>query len=132
MMAASAHDIIAEQKQALEILRERIRQLEQALVATFTVPIEFGLTSSEARVFSCLVHRDFATKPQIMMAVYTDRHDEEPEPKIVDVFVCKMRKKLKPHGIVISTVWGQGYRLENRELFLGERPALASNGGDGR
>lgn len=121
MNDASIREIIAEQKEALETLRERIRQLEEALSPTFTVPVEFGLTSSEGRVLSCLVHREFATKPQIMMAVYADRFDEEPEPKIVDVFVCKIRKKLRPHGVVISTVWGQGYRLENREWLKGEQ-----------
>ncbi|MER9912667.1 winged helix-turn-helix domain-containing protein [Mesorhizobium sp. M0050] len=36
---------------------------------------------------------------------------DEPELKIIDVFVCKLRKKLKPLGVEIQTVWGQGYRL---------------------
>ena len=128
MIAASINEIISDQKIALETLRERIRQLEQALVPTVIVPVEFGLTSSEAKVLSCLIHRDFATKPQIMMAIYADRLEEEPEQKIVDVFVCKMRKKLKPFGIVISTVWGQGYRLEDRTQFGGVAPN--SKGGE--
>lgn len=41
---------------------------------------------------------------------------EEQEIKIVDVFVCKLRKKLKGLGVSIETVWGRGYRLSQHEL----------------
>ncbi|WP_411037690.1 winged helix-turn-helix domain-containing protein [Shinella sp. BYT-45] len=134
MTAASFDHIIAEQKLALETLRERIRQLEEALSPTFLPPVEFGLTASEAKVLSCLISRDVATKQQIMTTIYSDRVDDEPDPKIVDVFVCKLRKKLKPHGVIISTVWGQGYRLENRDQFRVDNVSLVGSlrfsGGD--
>jgi len=42
---------------------------------------------------------------------------EEPEPKIIDVFICKLRKKLANASggrDYIETVWGRGYML--REL----------------
>jgi len=39
----------------------------------------------------------------------TGRDDREI--KIVDVWVCKLRKKLVPLGVEIATSWGQGYRL---------------------
>lgn len=36
---------------------------------------------------------------------------DEPEPKILDVFVCRVRAKLKPFGLAhyVETVWGRGY-----------------------
>jgi two-component system cell cycle response regulator CtrA len=43
---------------------------------------------------------------------------DEPELKIVDVFVCKLRKKLSQatNGEkYIETVWGRGYVLRNPE-----------------
>jgi two-component system cell cycle response regulator CtrA len=43
---------------------------------------------------------------------------DEPEIKIIDVFVCKLRKKLsKASGGVdyIETVWGRGYMLKDYE-----------------
>ena len=46
---------------------------------------------------------------------------DEPEQKIIDVFVCKLRKKLyvasggKHH---IETVWGRGYMLRDPEDML--------------
>jgi two-component system, cell cycle response regulator CtrA len=39
---------------------------------------------------------------------------DEPEPKIIDVFVCKLRKKLTTAAKgdnYIETVWGRGYVL---------------------
>lgn len=111
-------DLLIHQRKRIDILQERIRQLEDVLSpADVPVQVEWGLTKSEARVFSHLTTRDQATKQSIMMAMYSDRIDVEPEIKIVDVFVCKMRKKLKPFGIEIITLWGAGYALKDREKF---------------
>ena len=52
------------------------------------------------------------TKQQIMDALYGD--EDEPEIKIVDVLVCKLRQKIieATGGIdVIQTVWGRGYQF---------------------
>ena len=40
---------------------------------------------------------------------------DEPEMKIIDVFICKLRKKLQAVGAghLISTVWGRGYMLRD-------------------
>ncbi len=47
---------------------------------------------------------------------------DEPEVKIIDVFICKLRKKLAQAGAtdLIGTVWGRGYVL---------RDPMASRGG---
>ena len=31
--------------------------------------------------------------------------------KIIDVWICKMRKKLRPYGIEVKTAWGAGYEI---------------------
>jgi two-component system cell cycle response regulator CtrA len=48
---------------------------------------------------------------------------DEPEVKIIDVFICKLRKKLTQAGApdLIGTVWGRGYVL--REPTQGRPPA---------
>ncbi|WP_424814247.1 response regulator transcription factor [Roseococcus sp. YIM B11640] len=40
---------------------------------------------------------------------------DEPDSKIIDVFVCKLRKKLQQAGAenVIGTVWGRGYIIRD-------------------
>lgn len=80
------------------------------------------LTKQEHAVLEALVDRgdNLVTKGQIMAALYHGM--DEPHEKIVDVFVCKLRKKLTPVSgelEVIETVWGQGYRFVQH----GFRPA---------
>lgn len=40
---------------------------------------------------------------------------DEPEMKIIDVFICKLRKKLGEHHTLVATVWGRGYVLRQGE-----------------
>jgi two-component system, cell cycle response regulator CtrA len=45
---------------------------------------------------------------------------DEPEAKIIDVFVCKLRKKLAAFTQgrnYIETVWGQGYLIRNADRY---------------
>jgi DNA-binding response OmpR family regulator len=71
------------------------------------------LTRQEHTIFEALnkAFPKMRTREQLLTDLYWDKH-EEPEIKIIDVFVCKLRKKLKPLGVVIHTIWGQGYRLQ--------------------
>lgn len=106
-----------------EMLREQVRKLELALVDSDPLPFEWGLTHQETTVFGVLVNRTLATKEAIMTALYRSMGKDEAEPKIVDVFVCKMRKKLKPFGIQVRTVWGQGYALGDADRAKFRRAA---------
>lgn len=47
-----------------------------------------------------------------MVALYSERADNAPEVKIIDVFICKIRPKLEPFGIRIETQWGQGWFMD--------------------
>lgn len=92
-------------------LRDRIEQLEGVAIRGFVPPVEWRLTASEARTLATLLERPECSKDAIMSALYRDDGREEPEMKIVDVFVCKLRKKLAPYGFPIQTIWGHGYKL---------------------
>ncbi|WP_315920392.1 winged helix-turn-helix domain-containing protein [Mesorhizobium sp. SP-1A] len=71
------------------------------------------LTQQEHAVLTALQMASprIRSREQLLADLYQLRCDEEPEIKIIDVWVCKLRKKLKPLGINIDTVWGRGYRL---------------------
>ncbi len=48
---------------------------------------------------------------------------DEPDSKIIDVFICKLRRKLEKSGLrkaTIDTVWGQGYVLKDDDYPLQE------------
>jgi len=70
------------------------------------------LTAKEYQLLELLsLHNGIAlTKEVIMNHLYNDM--EEPEIKIIDVFVCHLRKKLANASSgksYIETVWGRGY-----------------------
>jgi two-component system, cell cycle response regulator CtrA len=84
------------------------------------------LTTKEFQLLEALAMRrgSTLTKEMILNQLYGGM--DEPEPKIIDVFVCKLRKKLTSAsgGIdFIETVWGRGYLL--REVTA-EEQQLAS------
>lgn len=96
-----------------ETLRERVRQLEAVLSADdVELPWEWGLTGSERCVFGVLLSRKVATKDAIMAALYRSLGRDEAEEKIVDVYICKIRRKLKAFGVTIITRFGAGYELD--------------------
>ena len=48
---------------------------------------------------------------------------DEPELKIIDVFICKLRKKLSSAcggENYIETVWGRGYVLKDPDQISGD------------
>ncbi len=97
---------------------ERIRQLEEILApSSVSIPLEWRLTSAEATVFACLAARDVASKDMIYDALYSMRL-EDVEPKVIDVFICKLRQKVKPFGVQIETVRGSGYFLRDRDQYV--------------
>lgn len=89
-------------------------------------PIEWGLTINEGRLFGALMERELLTKDAAMAALYRDRGADEPDLKIVDVFICKLRKKLKPFGLEIGTRWGVGYQM-SAEMKVRARSMLPAS-----
>ena len=65
------------------------------------------LTGREADVFGILLKRQVMSHTQLFEAVWGG--DSDRETKIVEVVVCKLRAKLRPHGIAIRTEHGVGY-----------------------
>jgi two-component system cell cycle response regulator CtrA len=56
---------------------------------------------------------------------------DEPELKIIDVFVCKLRKKLSSASSgdnFIETVWGRGYVLREQSMPASDMPNAATVG----
>lgn len=94
------------------LLRERLALAERTMLGVELLPPGFGLTGMEARVLRVLRTRGAATKEQILDAAWSTALEQDlPDPKIVDVAICKIRKKLSPWGVKITTLWGAGYQL---------------------
>jgi hypothetical protein len=90
------------------------------------------LTRLEAGFLLVLLRRDEAYKETLHYVIETQRalrrsrlnNSEPTDPKMTDVVICKLRKKLDPLGIKILTLWGRGYYLSEdgrkaAEIILG-------------
>ena len=78
------------------------------------VPVH--LTPSEYKVLELLSLRKNSVLTKEMCLNHLYNGLKEPEVKIIDVFICKLRKKLaQAHdgGNQIETVWGGGYMLRD-------------------
>ena len=73
------------------------------------------LTGKEYAILELLVLRKgmVLTKEVFLNHLYGGM--DEPEMKIIDVFICKLRKKLADAGApnVVATIWGRGYMLRD-------------------
>jgi two-component system cell cycle response regulator CtrA len=74
---------------------------------------DIHLTGKEYSILELLVLRKgmVLTKEAFLNHLYGGM--DEPEVKIIDVFVCKLRKKLTRAGAegIIGTIWGRGYMI---------------------
>ena len=76
------------------------------------------LTSKEYGILELLSLRKGSTLTKEMFLNHLYSGVDEPELKIIDVFVCKLRKKLQDASggeSCIETVWGRGYVLKDPE-----------------
>ena len=71
------------------------------------------LTRREYAILELLALRKGNTLTKEMFLNHLYGGMDEPEMKIIDVFICKLRKKLSNAGITncIETVWGRGYLM---------------------
>lgn len=92
----------------------------------------FKATPLEAAMLAVLLKRTETTKAQLHAIIEQNRpgeNREETDPKMVDVMICKLRKKLRPHDIEIETMWGTGYFIaspfRDRAIMILTTMALA-------
>lgn len=83
----------------------------------------FRLTKLMASFMLVLVKREEADKTTLHRVIESQRaqranrpnNPEETDPKMVDVVICNLRKKLKPFALTINTLWGRGYYLDAKD-----------------
>jgi two-component system cell cycle response regulator CtrA len=80
------------------------------------------LTGKEYGILELLSLRKGTTLTKEMFLNHLYGGMDEPELKIIDVFVCKLRKKLSEN--YIETVWGRGYVLRDPAPVEDEKPEM--------
>ena len=110
----------------IQILRETNQDLADRLAALSADYQSFELPGADSQHFTAR-HRTIlkilhdaggktVSKDRIFDALYAANYSEKDLPggKIVDVFICKIRRELKSTPWDIITDWGNGYSLKRR------------------
>lgn len=111
-----------------------VLNLDSRTVEVAGTPVH--LTNKEYAILELLAMRKgtVLTKEVFLNHLYGGM--DEPEIKIIDVFVCKLRKKLADASggtNYVDTIWGRGYMLKNFEqtsdehYLSGETPSSATS-----
>jgi Transcriptional regulatory protein, C terminal len=112
------------------ILEDKLRDLEftSREVTNSTLsgnmwdcPVEWGLTPSESKILGFIIKKKGATasKEMLMNTLYSDKNLDGGDSKIVDVLVCKVRKKV-PFQLLIAML--------NNERLRGNLPPITFSG----
>lgn len=108
--------LLEEQIEALQFANDELQSAICDVEALDGFP---PLTSSYVTILSLLARHGARTNAQIYAALYAGRISP-PEPRIVKVWITKLRRAVEGSGIEIITRWGVGYELEakSRERVL--------------
>jgi len=93
---------------------------------------ELHLTGKEHSILELLMLRKGVVLTKEMFLNHLYGGMDEPEAKIIDVFICKLRKKLTGYGAgdLIVTVWGRGYMMRDPAMKTTTGAAASTASGD--
>lgn len=98
-----------------------VRHSESELITT--LQHRYAITRQQALLLIVMLKRELATK-EVLHAAAQLVHGpgQETSKKLVDVLICKLRKRMAKHGHTIETIWGGGYFLteNDRKAILKE------------
>ena len=105
---------VAGRANELQALRDRVEELEAILGLAGVAGIEhLPLTRSQAAILGMLCRRDFCSRDSLFVALYGARTEVlQPEVRVIDVYICRIRRLLGERGIVIQNRWGVGWWLK--------------------
>lgn len=85
------------------------------------------LTSKEYAIVELLAMRKGSVLAKEVFLNHLYNGIDEPEIKVVDVFICKIRKKLQDatgNGRLVETVWGRGYVMKDETFDAHKSQAI--------
>lgn len=81
-----------------------------------------SLSSKKALILNRLLQSAprVVSKEQLMDELYGLETDEEPDQKIIMVYICQLRKDLASTRVSIKTMWGRGFQAIIHQKNKGE------------
>jgi DNA-binding response OmpR family regulator len=101
---------VADLEFRLQEILEREADITAALIE------EYGLSPTQGELLAIIygANGHFVSKERIIVRLYG--YEASIGEKIVDIFLCKIRKRLAPHGIEIESKYARGLRMPPASL----------------
>lgn len=98
----------------VDFLTTQIEVLSAAGPTDIALP-ELDLSRKEQQILNLLSSRPGHVfgRDAIMNALYFDQPNDWPEPKIIDIYICRIRNRFRAADspVSIETIWGMGWKL---------------------
>lgn len=94
-----------------DLARAELAEMRAAMLPPIHFPTQWNLSTTETKILLILSRRAGYFSNEGLYSLVYDSPANGPEQKIIGVFICKLRKKLRGTGIEIETLWGRGYQL---------------------
>lgn len=108
-----------------DYLEEENRQLRAALRGCDDArfPAKWRLSGGEKRILTSLISAPDGFRSHEALLYAGRRYEAVTDSDLVKVLIARLRKKMKPFGVSIHTVWAQGYKIdaESKAYVLGAR-----------
>lgn len=108
----------------------RVNQVDPETVLVLLMKT-YDLTRQQALLMRAMLLRPQATREQLYEAAQlAHEHGEDTEPKIVQVVICKLRRRLakRKHRVVIHTIWNGGYYIKrDQRMRIFEKIGVVGN-----
>ena len=104
---------LAAQSERINVLEQEKAELLELLVgAKEVLPAIAGLSPSEGRILAALMTHERMSREALFHISGSRANDGT---KIVDVWICKLRKKIRPLGLDTKNIWGEGYYIPREQ-----------------
>lgn len=94
-------------------LRDRIAELEGTNLIR-DARLAFGLTGTEALIFCLMYQGRVLDYGRLIEAVYDVDDDQEDVNGAIRTHIKRLRRRVRPHGIDFTTIYGFGYEMDAR------------------
>ena len=97
-------------------LRDRVEELERILgidqEMVNRIRVGISVTPDQAKMLGLLITRTIVTHDAMFTAVHGDKPEcDQPTPKVMEVQLSQLRRRLKPYGVAVVNAWKSGWFL---------------------
>jgi hypothetical protein len=102
--------------------RERIADVEKLLAIDDPKPLIVKVSRTERILMELLLKRNTLTREVAWGVLYGHRPDaDQPQYRVISTIIHHLRNRLSPHGVEITTEYGTGWYLKDKDRERLER-----------